>query len=82
MIAKNMETDIFFDNVFHPKCLKMVLPLMYIVLVTIYINIPGYYLIQGNKSLFSLNLQCSVYEYCYLNVSFFQGTVLDYLLDF
>ena len=60
----------------------MVLPLEYIVLVTIYINIPGYYLIQSNKSLFSLNLQCSVYEYCYLNVSFFQGTVLDYLPDF
>ena len=48
-------TEIFYfwTMVFHPKslelCPKMVLPLYYMVLVAIYIIIPGYYCIQGNK---------------------------------
>ena len=58
MAAKLMEFDIFlkclfFDNVFYPKslvlCPKMVLLLEYMVWVAIYIIIPGYYRIHGNK---------------------------------
>ena len=59
-----MEFDIFlnhilfFENVFYPKsfvlCPKIVLPLEYMVLSSIYIIIPGYYRIYGNKCPFSL----------------------------
>ena len=57
-----MEFDIitifFFDNGFHQKslvlCPKMVLPFENMVLVVIYIIIPGFYRIHGNKCPFSL----------------------------
>ena len=48
----------FFENVFYPKslvlCPKIVLQLEYTVLAAIYIIIPGYYRIHGNKCPFSL----------------------------
>ena len=53
-------TEIFnFLTMFlYPKsfvlCPKIVLPLEYMVLAAIYIIIPGYYRIHGNKCLFSI----------------------------
>ena len=48
----------YFDNVFYPKsfvsCPRIVLPLEYMVLAAIYIIIPGYYRIHGNKCPISL----------------------------
>ena len=58
-----MVFDIFlkcfiFDNVSNPKsfvlCHKIVLPLEYMVWAAIYIIIPGYYRLHGNKCPFSL----------------------------
>ena len=49
---------LIFDNVFYPKslvlCPKIVLQLEYMVLAAIYIIIPWYYRIHGNKCQFSL----------------------------
>ena len=64
MAAKIMEFDIllnyfiFYNVFFYPKitciCPKIVLPLEYMFLAAIYIFIPGYFRIHGNKCLFSL----------------------------
>ena len=64
MAAKNhgiwhiTEILYFFENVFNPKslvlCPKIVLQLENTVLAAIYIIIPGYYRIHGNKCPFSL----------------------------
>ena len=63
MATKIMEFDILlkcfiFLQFFYPNslvlCIKMVLPLEYLVLAAIYIFIPGYYRIYVNKCLFSL----------------------------
>ena len=73
----------------HPKsfvlCPKIVLLLQYMVFVVIYIIIPGYYRIHGNKCPFSLlnhyiNLPYSVS--CFLNVSLIHNTTLDCLPAF
>ena len=63
MAAKNMEFDIFlkcffFDNFFYLKalvlCPKMVLLIEYMVWMAIYIVVPGYCRILGNKCPLSL----------------------------
>ena len=53
-----LEYFFFFFKCLYPKsfvlCLKIVLQLEYMVLTAIYIVIPGYYRIHGNKCPFSL----------------------------
>ena len=57
----------------------MVLPLEFMVLVAIYIIIPGYHSIHGNKCPFKLALFSSLLFKC---VSFIHSTILDCLPAF
>ena len=53
ILLKYLFFDFFFSKLF-VLCPKIVLPLEYMVMAAIYIIIPGYYRIHGNKCPFSL----------------------------